>query len=223
MRGSLRTRWISCALRHQQDLADVGALVERILAGGPVDRGGLEQLPAVEDRLRVDLAGALAGGLDREVEVGGEPVVVRADLAEDGAGDDLGALLERLGVHRLLVEAEDAGEVGLEGLVARDAVAEHRRRAGRRGRHPRWPCARAGRHAVARVLGVDGSGALGLLGGFGVRPRRRRRRRSGVGRLERLGVGLGCLPGRTSSKSSSVSLRSSGTGTASAISPSSRR
>src|SRR3954454_3941608 len=48
-------------LRHQEDLADGGVVCEGVLVGGAVDRRGLEQLPAVEDRLRVDRGRALAG------------------------------------------------------------------------------------------------------------------------------------------------------------------
>ena len=52
-------------LGHQQHLADRRVLgagaEERIDAGGAVDGGGLEQLPAVEDRLGIDLRRVLAG------------------------------------------------------------------------------------------------------------------------------------------------------------------
>src|SRR3712207_8082334 len=45
-------------LAHEQDLADRGGAglraEERVLARGAVDRGGLEQLPAVQDRLGVE-------------------------------------------------------------------------------------------------------------------------------------------------------------------------
>src|SRR5918993_974697 len=37
-------------LRHQQDLADRRVVGERVFAGRAIDRGGLEQLPAIEDR-----------------------------------------------------------------------------------------------------------------------------------------------------------------------------
>ena len=57
-------------LRHQQHLADRGAVGERVLALGAVDRRRLEQLPAVEDRLRVDLRRAAPGGADLEVDPG---------------------------------------------------------------------------------------------------------------------------------------------------------
>ena len=46
------------------------SLAERVLALGAVDRRRLEQLPAVEDRLRVDPRRAAAGRPDREVDVG---------------------------------------------------------------------------------------------------------------------------------------------------------
>ena len=61
-------------LRQQQDLADreVRVLaVEGVLARRAVDRGRLEQLPAVEDRLRVDARRAAAGRADLEVDVRG--------------------------------------------------------------------------------------------------------------------------------------------------------
>ena len=61
---------------------------------------------------------------DLEVEVGGDLGIGLADLADDRAADDPGALAERRRVHRLRVEAKDAGEVGLEGLVAGHALAE---------------------------------------------------------------------------------------------------
>ena len=78
-------------LGHQQDLADGRVLgagaEERIDAGGAVDGGGLEQLPAVEDRLGIDLRGVLAGRLDLEVEVRGDALRGAADPAEDRPGD----------------------------------------------------------------------------------------------------------------------------------------
>jgi hypothetical protein len=58
-------------LRQQHHLADreVAVAVERVLARSAVDGGRLEQLPAVEDRLRIDLRSALAGRADLEVQV----------------------------------------------------------------------------------------------------------------------------------------------------------
>src|SRR5215208_7883270 len=51
-------------LAHEQDLADRGVLGvladERVLLRGAVDRGRLQQLPAVEDRLRIDARRAAA-------------------------------------------------------------------------------------------------------------------------------------------------------------------
>ena len=87
-------------LAHQQDLADRRALgvlaEERVLARGAVDRGRLEQLPAVEDRLRVDARGAAAGRADLEEQVRRDALGRLADAAEDRAGDDARARLERL-------------------------------------------------------------------------------------------------------------------------------
>src|SRR6185295_7444220 len=103
--------------------SDGGVVGEGILVGGAVDRGGLEQLPAVEDRLRVDRRSATAGGPDREVEVwrlsGG-----LADVPDHGAAGDLGADLERLQLHRVGVELQAVREGRLEGLVAGHAAAE---------------------------------------------------------------------------------------------------
>jgi hypothetical protein len=60
-------------LGEQQDLADRHAVdviaVQHVLARGAIDRRGLEQFPAVEDRLGVDPGGALARGPDGEVDV----------------------------------------------------------------------------------------------------------------------------------------------------------
>src|SRR5829696_8712057 len=102
-------------LAHQQDLADRGRLGvladERVLLGGAVDRGRLEQLPAVEDRLRVDARRAAAGGPDLEQHVGGLARPALADAAEDRAADHAGALVHLLGDEVLLVEA-DRGHVG---------------------------------------------------------------------------------------------------------------
>ena len=110
---------------------------ERVLARGAVDRGGLEQLPAVEDRLGVDLRRAAAGGLDREGDVGAE-LRGLVDAPEDRAGDHLGARPQRLEHDVLALEAEDRLEVGCRRSCSprRPAGAQHaaRRRRGRRGR-----------------------------------------------------------------------------------------
>ena len=112
-------------LGEQQDLADrVAVRRERVLVGHPVERRCLEQLPAVEDRLRVDRGRAAARGPDREVDVGGERVAV-ADAAEQGAGDDLGALPQRAQLHGLAVELQDPAGVRAEALEVRE-VAEQR-------------------------------------------------------------------------------------------------
>ena len=62
---------------------------ERVLAVGAVDRRRLEQLPAVEDRLRVDPRRAAAGRADREVDVRVDAVGRPADPGENGPGDHL--------------------------------------------------------------------------------------------------------------------------------------
>src|SRR5207253_7441193 len=53
-------------LLGEQEDAGAAQLRERALALGAVDRGRLEQLAAVEDRLRVDPGRAFAGGPDGE-------------------------------------------------------------------------------------------------------------------------------------------------------------
>src|SRR6185436_7941107 len=74
-------------LAHQQDLPGRGAGAvgrgERVRAVRAVDRRRLQQLPAVEDRLRVDLRGAAAGGAQRELDVRRERLARLADAAED--------------------------------------------------------------------------------------------------------------------------------------------
>ncbi len=86
-------------LAHQQDLADRrvagGAAEHRVL--GAEDPGRGEQAPAVEDRRRVDPRRALAGRADLEAQVHPAPAGQRglADAAEDRAGDDPRALLQR--------------------------------------------------------------------------------------------------------------------------------
>ena len=73
--GSWRIRFWSCSLLISRIWPIVGFLApgpkNGFDAGGAVDRGRLEQLPAVEDRLGVDLRRVLAGGLDHELHVGG--------------------------------------------------------------------------------------------------------------------------------------------------------
>src|SRR4051812_28042418 len=100
-------------LREQHDLADreVAVAVEDVAALGAVDGGRLEQLPAVEERLRVDLRSALAGRLDleRDVRLGG--TLALADAPEDRAADDVRALLEALQRGVLRVQAERLREV----------------------------------------------------------------------------------------------------------------
>src|SRR5439155_7642027 len=60
-------------LGHQEDLADrrppVSRAEERVAAGRAVDRGRLEPLPAVEDRLVVDPGSAATGWPPEDVEV----------------------------------------------------------------------------------------------------------------------------------------------------------
>ena len=111
-------------LAHQQDLADRGLLgvgaEERVLARGAVDRGRLEQLPAVEDRLRIDARGAAAGGADLEQHVRRLRARGLADAAEDRAGDDARARAQALDADVLAVEAEDLREVVLEARRAVD-------------------------------------------------------------------------------------------------------
>ena len=82
-------------LGEQQDAGAAEPCVERVLALGAVDRRGFEQLPAVEDRLRVDPRGALAGRADREVDVWVDARLFLGDVGEDGAGDHLRADLDR--------------------------------------------------------------------------------------------------------------------------------
>src|SRR5262249_5885055 len=61
--------------------------------------------------------------LDREVQVGRGGVGL-PDATDHGPARDLGADLERLQLHGLLIEREAWAECGLEGLVARDRSAE---------------------------------------------------------------------------------------------------
>ena len=78
-------------LGEQQDAGAAQLLVERVLPLGAVDRGRFEQLPAVEDRLRVDPRRALARRADREVDVRVGAVFALRDVGEDGARDHLRA------------------------------------------------------------------------------------------------------------------------------------
>ena len=131
-------------LAHQQDLPERGAVgvvaEERVLALGAVDRGRLEQLPAVEDRLRVDARGAAAGRAQLEQDVRGLGRRDLADAAEDRAGDDARALLQRLGDEVAGVEADRGRVRGAEGGLGELRLAA-------RG-HARWG-ARGGRTGAA--------------------------------------------------------------------------
>ena len=140
-------------LAQQQELADrrvrgVGP-EERVLALGAVDGGRLEQLPAVEDRLRVDPRRAAAGRPDLEAQVR-HPSGPGPEPAEDGAADHARALAERLGREVARVEAErrpegelvgggrDVTEHGAGGRAVRmreQALLGERRRSGGVGRH----------------------------------------------------------------------------------------
>ena len=152
-------------LAHQHDLADRGRLgvaaEERVALLRPVDRGRLEQLPAVEDRLRVDPRGAAAGGADLEAHVRGELRSGLADPAEDRAADDARALLERLGDVVLGVQAA-AVERHLGVLDAGHELVARRRRPWRSGAPGArtgapWPAA----PRAARPLRRGGGRALG--------------------------------------------------------------
>ena len=152
-------------LGHQQDLPDGRVLgvraEEGVLARRAVDRGGLEQLPAVEDRLGIDPRRALAGRADLEEEVRRDVLLRLAQAAEDGAGHDLGAHLELLDRDVLAVQAQDLGELRLvagaaglelaveELLLAAGLVGRGARRVGERAllgaRRPRPAAASAGR------------------------------------------------------------------------------
>ncbi len=104
-------------LGHHQDLADrqVVAVAQGVLAVGAVDGRGLEQLPAVEDRLGVDPRSAAACGPDLEVEVRGLAGDGAVDAAEDGPADHVRADLEPAQADVPGVEAIGAREVVLEG------------------------------------------------------------------------------------------------------------
>ena len=96
-------------LGEQQDAGAAEPRGERALALGAVDRRRLEQLPAVEDRLRVDPRRAAAGRADREVDVRVDALGAGADPAEHGSGDHLRADPQRAVV---------AGDVGASPRVA---------------------------------------------------------------------------------------------------------
>ena len=121
---------LELGLAHHQDLADRDVRVlEDVLALGPVDGRRLEQLPAVEDGLGVDVGRALAGRADHEVHVGGLAGCGTADAAEHGAGDHARALDERpqRGVARVQAEArrEQVGvgrEAALRGGFVEDLL-----------------------------------------------------------------------------------------------------
>jgi hypothetical protein len=106
-------------LAHEQQLADRGLVgvraEERVLARGAVDGGGLQQLPAVEDRLGVDQRGALAGRADLEQHVRGVVGPDAADAPEDRAGHHRGAAPQRAQVDVVALEAVDLGEERPEG------------------------------------------------------------------------------------------------------------
>ncbi len=109
-------------LRQEEDLADrhaVGPLaVEHVAARGAVDGGGLEQLPAVEDGLGVDLRRALARGPDGEVEMSPLALLGAPDPAEHGAADHVRALAQLPQLDVLGLGVERAREVVLVGLEA---------------------------------------------------------------------------------------------------------
>ena len=216
MRGLASTWRLSASLpisRIWPSEGRVGVVAEeRVLALGAVDRGRLEQLPAVEDRLRVDARGAAAGRAELEEDVRGLGRGDLADAAEDRAGDDARALLERLLDEVLGVEA-DRGGLGLdEGGLAELRLAAGGQRVGARregeqallgghrggedgsgGRRTARGLVRrlrlrgAGRRA-RRVRAVAEAGAVGLASAFGQLELVGDLR---LGRLARLGRGIG--------------------------------
>jgi hypothetical protein len=105
-------------LAHQQDLADArvarAATEERVDPVGAVDRGRLQQLPSIEDRLGVDQRRVLAGRLDLEGQMRCAGRRVRPDPADDRTGDDDRALDERRQRVLVLCQVQDVGEVVLE-------------------------------------------------------------------------------------------------------------
>ena len=78
----------SASLESSRTPAPLRSRAERVLALGAVDRRRLEQLPAVEDRLRVDPRRAAAGRADREVDVRVDAAFAGADPGQDGPGYD---------------------------------------------------------------------------------------------------------------------------------------
>ena len=96
--------------------------VEHVLARGAVDRRGLQQLPAVEDRLRVDPRRTLARRADLEIDVRRLVQPGLAYPAEDRAADDLRPDLEATQANVLRVGAEGPREVVLVGLKAAVAL-----------------------------------------------------------------------------------------------------
>ena len=148
-------------LAHQQDLADRGLLgvgaEERVLARRAVDRRRLEQLPAVEDRLRVDARGAAAGRADLEQDVRRLACSRSCRCGRGSCRRRPRARAQALDADVLAVEAEDLREVALEARVAVDLAGALELLLACRRRARRW---------AARV------GEQPLLGG-GRRLRRR--------------------------------------------------
>ena len=148
------------------------AAEERVLAARAVERGRLEQLPAVEDRLRVDARRAAAGGADLEAHVRGAALRRAADAAEHRAGDDA-CRAQRLSAARRARRRAGrsfGGERRRVGSAARRGARElvrsplrgAPRRAGRRVRgdgalwsRSRRPSQRSGCAATGSVSGRD--------------------------------------------------------------------
>ena len=144
-------------LRHQQDLADVGARVrERVLAGGAVDRRRLQQLPAVQDRLRIDPRRARPAGRMAKLTCGASlPVLPIRPSTVPATTCEPFAQLSQL--HRVAVEVEDAAEVGLDGLVARELLGQQLVELARDvGAIQVVGTLRQGIEPLTRVLGVPG-------------------------------------------------------------------
>src|SRR3954467_13266993 len=87
---------------------------ERVAPGHAVDRGLLEQLPAVEDRLGVDERRAAARRPGPEEQVRGLAVGLAADAAEHGARDDAGPLAQRADDDVLAAQPELLEEVAAD-------------------------------------------------------------------------------------------------------------
>ena len=177
-------------LAHQQDLADRGVLgvgaEERVLAGGAVDRGRLEQLPAVEDRLGVDAGRAAAGRPDLEGQVGRHLGRGAPDAPEDRPRHHARARLQALEHHVIAVEAQGPADVGGEGAARGDARGEvaHLALAARLARRG------AGRVGEQPLLGDLRGGVRGGRRSGRGRGRGRRRRGRRGGDLGRVGSGL---------------------------------